>query len=286
MSTFHQLALQNVTVEYEGGSGRVLAVRDLTFFVDKGEFVAIIGPSGCGKSTVIKVISDLLPASHGEVTVAGLSPATARKERRVGVVFQAPTLLAWRTVLANVRLSLEIVGEGTAHRSPADLVNLVGLEPFARAMPAELSGGMKQRVAIARALVLEPELLLMDEPFGALDELARAELGQELLRVWEATSSTIVFITHSVEEAVALADRIIVLSERPGVIVDEILVTLPRPRSETVIESEEAFALVKRTRQQLRRASTYWRDRQEPEVPPESSLGQGSPKGASPHSAR
>ena len=259
MSDMHQLAVQNLSVEYNGGAGRVLALDDVTFSVESGEFVVLIGPSGCGKSTLLKVIADLLPVSRGAVAIAGLSPEQARRERRVGVVFQDATLLPWRTVVANVRLSIEIVGAHAAHRSPEELVDLVGLHPFARSLPAELSGGMRQRVAIARALVLQPELLLMDEPFGALDELARAELGQELLRIWEATASTIVFITHSVEEAVALADRVIVVSERPGVIVDQITVDLPRPRTSAVLESDQAFALIRRAHQQLRVASSYWR---------------------------
>ena len=269
MSDMHQLAVQNLSVEYKGGAGRVLALDDVTFSVGRGEFVVLIGPSGCGKSTLLKVICDLLPVSRGTVAIAGLSPEQARRERRVGVVFQDATLLPWRTVLANVRLGIEIVGDRAAHRSPEELVDLVGLHAFARSVPAELSGGMRQRAAIARALVLQPQLLLMDEPFGALDELSRAELGQELLRIWEATASTIVFITHSVEEAVALADRVIVVSERPGVIVDQITVDLPRPRTSAVLESDQAFALVRRAHQQLRIASSYWRGRSNRDVRPD-----------------
>ncbi len=262
MDAKDQLLLEDINLEYHGGTGRVEALRGVSFHVERGEFVAVIGPSGCGKSTLIKIITDLLPTTSGNVWVGGIDPAAARKRRRVGVVFQAPTLLPWRTVLANVRLGIEIVGKEVSCRSPEELVQLVGLGEFARAMPAELSGGMQQRVAIARALVLEPELLLMDEPFGALDEFARADLGQVLLRVWEATASTILFITHNVEEAVTLADRIIVFSGRPGTIVGELTVNLPRPRTAAVIESEEAFALTKNARHLLREAASHWTDRE------------------------
>lgn len=257
MGTNDQLVVEDVSLEYVGGSGRVMALHDVSLHVEKGEFVAVIGPSGCGKSTLIKIVADLLPATSGHVSVASLAPATARKERRVGVVFQAPTLLPWRTVLANVRLGIEIVGTQVGSRRPEELVELVGLKEFSGAMPTELSGGMQQRAAIARALALEPELLLMDEPFGALDEFARADLGQMLLRVWQATASTIVFITHNVEEAVTLADRVIVFSSRPGTIVGELTVNLPRPRTGVVVESDEAFALVKKARHLLRGAASH-----------------------------
>ena len=257
MGTNDQLVVEDVSLEYVGGSGRVMALHDVSLHVEKGEFVAVIGPSGCGKSTLIKIVADLLPATSGHVSVASLAPAMARKERRVGVVFQAPTLLPWRTVLANVRLGIEIVGTQVGSRRPEELVELVGLKEFSGAMPTELSGGMQQRAAIARALALEPELLLMDEPFGALDEFARADLGQMLLRVWQATASTIVFITHNVEEAVTLADRVIVFSSRPGTIVGELTVNLPRPRTGVVVESDEAFALVKKARHLLRGAASH-----------------------------
>ncbi|MCL4312894.1 MAG: ABC transporter ATP-binding protein [Actinobacteria bacterium] len=262
MGEQHQLVVQNVSLEYEAGGRRVVALSDVSLQVSEGEFVAVIGPSGCGKSTLIKIVADLLPTSRGVVSIAGVSPAIARKQRRVGVVFQSPTLLPWRTVLANVRLGIEIAGKQGNYRNPRELVELVGLGEFSRAMPTELSGGMQQRVAIARALVLEPELLLMDEPFGALDEFARVELGQMLLRVWQATASTIVFITHSVEEAVTLADRIIVFSSRPGTIIGEVRVDLPRPRTAAVVESDEAFALVKKARHLLSGAISHWRDRE------------------------
>lgn len=245
--------VRGLSVEYSGGSGKLLALDDLSLSVRAGEFVAIVGPSGCGKSSLLKVGCGLLPPTQGTVSVSGRSPAQARKDHKVGVVFQTPIMLPWRTVRANARLGLEIAGERA--RRPASverMLELVGLGGFAEATPAELSGGMLQRVAIARALVLEPELLFMDEPFGALDEFTRAQLGQELLRIWETVGCTILFVTHSIEEAVTLADRIVVLSNRPGTVLGEVEVDVARPRGETVLESEEAFRIGRRVRQLLR----------------------------------
>ena len=252
MSVGSPFATEDLWVEYPGSTGSVLALREVYLTVRDGEFVAIVGPSGCGKSTMVKVGCDLIQPTQGSVRIAGRTPEQARKEHKVGVVFQTPILLPWRTVLANTRLGLELVGNTGDARSPEEMLELVGLRDFAGAIPAELSGGMKQRVAIARALVLQPEVLLMDEPFGALDEFTRADLGQELLRIWTATHSTILFITHSVEEAVTLADRIVVLSARPGAVVGEVEVDIPRPRSPNVLELESAFLVGREVRRLLR----------------------------------
>ena len=242
----------DLCVEYAGKAGRVAALSSVNLSAAKGEFVAIVGPSGCGKSTLLKVACDLVPATRGSIRIGGRTAQEARREHRVGVVFQTPTLLPWRSVLANVRLGRELVGWSRAGRSPKEMVELVGLSEFARATPAELSGGMRQRVAIARALVLEPEILLMDEPFGALDEFTRAELGLELLRIWNASQCTILFVTHSVEEAVTLADRIVVMSARPGVVLGEIGVSIGRPRGSDILESEDAFEITREVRRLLR----------------------------------
>ena len=246
---------ENLWVEYSVvGGGSVLALRAVDLSVAEGEFVAIVGPSGCGKSTLLRVACNLVPPTRGTVTIGGRSPAQARAEHKVGVVFQSPTLLPWRTALANTRLGLELVRRTEGTRTPEEMLNLVGLSEFASAIPMELSGGMKQRVAIARALTLNPEVLLMDEPFGALDEFTRAALGQELLRIWQATGCTIVFVTHSIEEAVTLADRVVVMSARRGV-VGEIEVGIPRPRGPLVMESEGWFAAAREVRKLLRGAS-------------------------------
>lgn len=245
--------VRELAVEYVGSSGRLLALDGLTLSVATREFVAIVGPSGCGKSSLLKVGCGLIHPTRGTVSLSGHSPAQARKEHKVGIVFQTPIMLPWRTVLANARLGLEIAGERAKRPASVErMLKLVGLDGFSEATPAELSGGMLQRVAIARALVLEPELLFMDEPFGALDEFTRAQLGQELLRIWAEVGCTILFVTHSIEEAVTLADRIIVLSDRPGRVLGEVTVTIERPRDATVLETETAFIIGRKVRQLLR----------------------------------
>jgi NitT/TauT family transport system ATP-binding protein len=249
------LEIDRVAVDYAATSGVVAALSDTSLNVADGEFVSLVGPSGCGKSTLLRIICGLVQPTRGSVTIGGLTVAKARKEQKVGVVFQTPTLLPWRTVTANVRLGLEIQRRSKGP-SPAEMIDLVGLRDFADAIPAELSGGMLQRVAIARALVLGPRILLMDEPFGALDEFTRAELGQELLRIWSATHCTILFITHSVEEAVTLADRVLIMSHRPGAIIGEVDVEIPRPRGGDILESEPAFLATRKVRKVLREAAS------------------------------
>ena len=213
--------------------GRPLEVlRDISLTIYENEFVSIVGPSGCGKSTLLKMLADLVPATRGEIRLNGKSPAEARRTQDYGFVFQDPTLFAWRTVERNVMLPLEVQGVPAVRRRAlaAEMIALVGLTGFERARPRALSGGMRQRAAIARALTFNPGILLMDEPFAALDEINRDKMNQELLRIWEQHKTTIVFVTHSIPEAVFLADRVIVMSSRPGRIVRELAVDLPRPR--------------------------------------------------------
>jgi len=223
--------LRGVSCEYRTRTGRVVAVDKLSMQATDREFVALLGPSGCGKSTLLKMVAGLIPASSGEVLVYG-QPVVQPLES-LGMVFQSPVLLRWRTVLNNVLFPAEATGKRDAamrERAMA-LLRLVGLAGFEDKYPHELSGGMAQRVSLARALLLEPTLLLMDEPFGALDALTREEMGIELLRIWQDRPKTILFVTHSISESVLLADRVIVMTPRPGRVAAEVTIDLPRPRS-------------------------------------------------------
>jgi NitT/TauT family transport system ATP-binding protein len=222
--------LHGVAREFVTRTGRVLAVEAMSMRVRECEFVAILGPSGCGKSTLLKMVAGLLPPSRGKVLVDG-RPVTEPLER-LGMVFQSPVLLRWRTALNNVLFPAEALGQrDEAMRERAlGLLKLVGLRGFEQKYPHELSGGMAQRVSLARALLLDPRLLLMDEPFGALDAQTRTVLQEELLRVWESERKTVLYVTHSIDEAVYLADRIVLLTARPGRIKAEYAVELPRPR--------------------------------------------------------
>jgi NitT/TauT family transport system ATP-binding protein len=217
----------------------------------------MIGPSGCGKSTLLKLAADVLAPTVGTIRVGGAPPAQARRAREFSIVFQNPVLLPWRSVQDNVSLALEIAGRPRAERRriAAEMIELVGLHGFERARPAQLSGGMQQRVAIARALTLEPMLLLMDEPFGAVDELTRDRLNDELLRIWERTQSAILFVTHSIEEAVYLSDRVVVLTRRPGRVATVLDVDLGRPRDLAMKRTEEAFRWEAQARLALEEAS-------------------------------
>ena len=224
---------------FASGARAVTALESVSFEIPTANFVSIVGPSGCGKSTLLKILSGLLPASSGKAIVNG-RPVTGPLEN-VGMVFQAPVLLKWRSVLGNILLPVEFAKlDGPSHVEKARaLIELVGLSGFEEMYPHELSGGMQQRVSLCRALVTDPQLLLMDEPFGALDAMTRDELDMELLRIWEERKKTVLFVTHSIQEAVFLSDRVFVMSARPGRLLDIIPIDLPRPRTLEMMSGAE-----------------------------------------------
>ena len=240
---------------FTAGSGSATtALSGIDLEIRKGEFVSLIGPSGCGKSTLLRIIGDLTGPSAGSVDVNGRTAHRARLGREYGMVFQAPVLFEWRNVEENVRLPLELIGLDRREREvrAAEMLALVELGDFARHHPHQLSGGMQQRVAIARALALQPSILLMDEPFGALDEMTRERMNSEVLRIWEQTGITVVFVTHSIPEAVFLSSRVVVMSARPGRVTRTIDVDLPRPRNDLSREEPRYFELVTEVREALR----------------------------------
>ncbi len=239
---------------FSTGDGSVTALTDVDLTIAQGEFVSLIGPSGCGKSTLLRIIGDLTAPTAGEIRVNGKPAERARRDRDYGMVFQAPVLMEWRTIAKNIELPLEIMGFPTAERRrrSEELLKLVDLEGFAGRRPWELSGGMQQRVAIARALAFDPKLLLMDEPFGALDEMTRERMNTELMSIWRRTNTTIVFVTHSIPEAVFLSTRVAVMSARPGRIARVIDIDLPQPRTIETRESPRYFELVTTVREALR----------------------------------
>ncbi|MGD8243728.1 MAG: ABC transporter ATP-binding protein [Anaerolineae bacterium] len=247
------LAVEGLTAAYEQSSGRLPVLDKVSFQMQETEFLCLVGPSGCGKTTLLKLIAGLQQPTVGQIRLAGR--AVHRPSRDVGFVFQEPTLMDWRTVKENVMLPLEMNGFGKekANREAQTLIDLVGLTGFEDAYPAELSGGMAQRVALARALVHDPQLLLLDEPFGALDALTRERMGRELLRIWRARRKTVVLVTHSVPEAVFLGDRVLVLGPRPATIVAEVPVDLPRPRTQTMREAPACTLMGQRVREALER---------------------------------
>ena len=235
-------------------SAAVTALEGIDLRIGAGEFVSLIGPSGCGKSTLLRLIGDLVPASRGTIVVNGKPATQARRAREYGIVFQAPVLMEWRSVARNVELPLEIMGFARAERTARAeaMLRLVELGDVASRYPWQLSGGMQQRVAIARALAFDPRLLLMDEPFGALDEMTRERMNLELMEIWRRTETTVVFVTHSIPEAVFLSTRVVVMSARPGRVTRVIDVDLPQPRAFETRESERYFELVTQVREALR----------------------------------
>ncbi len=243
-----------VTKRFGAATGGVLALDTIDLTIAQGEFVSLIGPSGCGKSTLLRLIGDLTEPTSGAVRVNGKPARQARLDRDYGMVFQAPVLMDWRTVEKNVQLPLEIMGFAAAERTRRanELLDLVELREFAGRYPWQLSGGMQQRVAIARALAFDPQLLLMDEPFGALDEMTRERMNLELLDLWRRLKPTIVFVTHSIPEAVFLSTRVVVMSPRPGRIARIVDVDLPQPRTIDTREQERYFRLVTEVREALR----------------------------------
>jgi NitT/TauT family transport system ATP-binding protein len=247
------IAINNTGMVYTTRGEHLQALAEISLDVAEGEFVSLIGPSGCGKSTLLRVIADLLQPTTGTVHVHGKPAAVARQERNYGMVFQSPVLYDWRTVERNVQLPLELMKVPKRERAERsrELLELVGLGEFASRYPWQLSGGMQQRVAIARALSFRPSILLMDEPFGALDEMTREHLNIELLNIWSRTGTTVVFVTHSIAEAVFLSDRIVIMSPRPGRIEHILNVDLPRPRGGEIREDERYFRLIAEVRARL-----------------------------------
>jgi len=243
---------------FSDGDQRTVALEGIDLDIARGAFVSLIGPSGCGKSTLLRLIGDLTQATTGTITVNGKTAHLARLARDYGIVFQAPVLFDWRTVERNVELPLELerLPQAERQRRASEMLALMELGGFERHYPWQLSGGMQQRVAIARALSFEPALLLMDEPFGALDEMSRERLNLELLRIWQKTGTTVVFVTHSIPEAVFLSTEVVVMSRRPGRIVDIIKVDLAQPRNDLTREDPRYFELVTRVRETLRRRDT------------------------------
>jgi NitT/TauT family transport system ATP-binding protein len=237
------------------GDGQIEALRGIELQIEQGDFISLIGPSGCGKSTLLRLIGDLVSPTTGTLLINGKEPGQARLDRDYGIVFQSATLLDWRTVQKNVELPLEIMDFPADERPTRarEMLDLVQLGAFADHHPWQLSGGMQQRVAIARALAFRPSLLLMDEPFGALDEMTREAMQQEVLRVWQETGTSVVFVTHSIPEAVFLSTRVVVISPRPGRISDQIIVDLPRRRDQDTREESKYFDLVIEVREGLRK---------------------------------
>lgn len=250
---------KDLNLIFQTGDGPVHALKDVNLSIDKGDFVSFIGPSGCGKTTFLRCIAALEHPTAGSLRVNGMSPDAARQARSYGYVFQAAGLYPWRTIAGNVKLPLEIMGFSRAEQEErvAKVLSLVDLAGFAQKFPWQLSGGMQQRASIARALAFDAEILLMDEPFGALDEIVRDRLNEELLQLWARTKKTIGFVTHSIPEAVYLSTKIVVMSPRPGRITDVIESTLPRERPLEIRDSPEFLAIAHRVREGLRAGHAY-----------------------------
>ena len=244
----------NLDLTFETNDGPVHALKDVDLSINKGDFVSFIGPSGCGKTTFLRVIAGLEAATGGAVTVNGMTPEEARRSRAYGYVFQAAGLYPWRTIAGNIKLPLEIMGFDRAEQAKRvkNVLQLVDLEGFERKYPWQLSGGMQQRASIARALAFDADILLMDEPFGALDEIVRDHLNEQLLSLWARTGKTIAFVTHSIPEAVYLSTRIVVMSPRPGRISDVIDSPLPKERPLDIRDSKEFIEIAHRVREGLR----------------------------------
>jgi NitT/TauT family transport system ATP-binding protein len=253
------IEISGVSLRFDTGDGPVQALSNVSLKVGRGDFVSFIGPSGCGKTTLLRAVADLETPTSGRIQVNGMSPREARAKRAYGYVFQAPALYPWRSVARNIALPLEIMGFDKAEREArvAKGLELVNLSGFGAKYPWQLSGGMQQRASIARALSFDPDLLLMDEPFGALDEIVRDMLNQQLMRLWDVTGKTVLFVTHSIPEAVFLSTYIVVMSPRPGRINDVIECNFPRDRALDIRETPEFMSVANRVRHGLREGHSY-----------------------------
>lgn len=250
-NTNTEIMLKDIGMVYKTNDGRdVTALTGVSIDIQKGEFVSLVGPSGCGKTTLLRIIADLLTPTSGEISIAGETPRQARLKRRYGIVFQSAVLYEWRTVKKNIMMPLEIMHVPPKEREERamKMLELVGLSEFANHYPNQLSGGMQQRVGIARALAVQPEILLMDEPFSALDEFTREKLHADLLKIWRKTNKTIIFVTHNIQESVFLSDKICVLSPHPGRLSAVVDIDLPRPRTMEMKNTAEFTKLVAKVR--------------------------------------
>ena len=254
MSNNKIISAKDLSLTFQTNDGPVHALKDVSLDIEKGDFVSFIGPSGCGKTTFLRVMADLEQPTAGSITMNGVSPEEARRARAYGYVFQAAGLYPWRTIGGNIRLPLEIMGYDKADQVERvkRVLELVELDGFEKKFPWQLSGGMQQRASIARALAFDADILLMDEPFGALDEIVRDHLNEQLLQLWDRTEKTIAFVTHSIPEAVYLSTKIVVMSPRPGRIADVIESTLPRERPLEIRDSPEFIEIAYRVREGLR----------------------------------
>lgn len=246
-----EIEIRQLSMTFLDNQGNsVQALKDVNLDIYKGEFISLLGPSGCGKTTLLRMVADLLEPTDGEIHIDGMIPAEIRRQRKFGFVFQSAVLFDWRTVEQNIELPLEIMGFQKAERKSRaqEMLSMVGLKDFAKHYPRQLSGGMQQRVNIARALAIHPEILLMDEPFSALDEFTKEKLHEDLLRIWRQTNKTVIFVTHNIQEAVFLSDRVCVLSPHPGRLSAVVKIDLARPRELAIKESPEFNDLVRKVR--------------------------------------
>ncbi|WP_297430486.1 ABC transporter ATP-binding protein [Clostridium sp.] len=250
-----EIKIEDLSMVYQDKNGGepVTALKNVNLEIKEGEFISLLGPSGCGKTTLLRIIADLLQPSSGKVTVRGQSPREVRLQKKYGIVFQNPVLYDWRTVRRNVCMPMELLGMPKPERTKrvTEMLDLVGLTNFGKHYPYELSGGMQQRVGIARALAINPEILLMDEPFSALDEFTREKLHEDLLEIWTKTKKTVVFVTHNISEAVFLSDKVVVLSPHPGRVSAVIDIDIPRPRNMESKQSKQFYDYITKIRNSL-----------------------------------